>query len=88
MQLKEFPDPWNHELPFIFAQWLVGEYWILPLTRDFSLKGRKQGSEQLKAEGEMGPTCPSSSVTALRIGLLHYKKMAGTITFCPLPKAF
>lgn len=90
VQLKGFPDPWSHEIPFIFAHWLiVGEHWILPLTRAFSLKGRKHGSEQPEAEGEMGPTCPSSSVTALTIGLFHYKKRVVTITFYILfPKYF
>lgn len=89
VQLKGFPDPWSHELPFIFPHWLVGEYWILLSTGAFSLTGRKQGSEQPKAEGEMGPTCPPSSVTALTIGLLHYKKRAGTITFyVHFPKYF
>lgn len=89
VQLKGSPDPWSHEILFIFAHWLVGEYWILPLTRGFSLKGRKHGSEQPEAEGEMGPTCPCSSVTALTVGLFHYKKRVVTITFYILfPKYF
>lgn len=89
VQLKGFPDPWIHELPFIFTRWLVSEYWILLLSRAFSLKSRKQGSEQPKAEREMGPTCPSSSVTALTIELLHYNKWAGTTIFYVLfPKYF
>lgn len=65
----------------------LSEYWILPLTRAFSQKGRKQGSEQPKAEGEMGPTClflcerSDNTAITLQEGR-HYHFL------CPLPKVF